>query len=72
MVLKTIEQAKYNGTIKYNDNQHPYIVLDNKKIQTFFGLDTKTIKKYKDALYDCGLLIKGTRKKEVIIKGEVL
>ena len=66
-IKNLIEQSKYNGTIQYNDNQQPYIVLDNKRIQTFFGLDTKTIKKYKDALYDCGLLIKGTRKKEVIV-----
>lgn len=66
-IKNLIEQSKYNGTIQYNDNQQPYIVLDNKRIQTFFNLDSKTIKKYKDALYDCGLLIKGTRKKEVIV-----
>ncbi|WP_218047415.1 replication initiator protein A [Staphylococcus pasteuri] len=70
-IKNLIEQAKYNGKIQYNDNQQPYIVLDNKKIQTFFGLDTKTIKKYKDALYDCGLLIKGTRKKEIIVNDAI-
>ncbi|EXQ67354.1 hypothetical protein V760_02598 [Staphylococcus aureus F23613] len=70
-IKNLIEQSKYNGTIQYNDNQQPYIVLDNKRIQTFFNLDSKTIKKYKEALYDCGLLIKGTRKKEIIVNDAI-
>lgn len=70
-IKNLIEQSKYNGTIQYNDNQQPYIVLDNKRIQKFFNLDSKTIKKYKEALYDCGLLIKGTRKKEIIVNDAI-
>lgn len=70
-IKNLIEQSKYNGTIQYNDNQQPYIELDNKRIQTFFNLDSKTIKKYKEALYDCGLLIKGTRKKEIIVNDAI-
>lgn len=65
--LNQTEQAYKNDSIRYNEQNQPYIVIKNQAIQDDLGLDTKTIKKYKDDLYNCGLLIKGTKKQELII-----
>ena len=65
--LNQTEQAYKNDSIRYNEHNQPYIFIKNQTIQDDLGLDAKTIKKYKDDLYSCGLLIKGTKKKELII-----